>query len=79
MHEVPTLHESGDKMSDQLLYDVPATAQKLGLGRSSTYNLIRSGALPSLKVGARRLVAAEDIFAFVQKLRAQQDDQPEVT
>ncbi len=52
-----------------LLLTVPQTAQRLGLGRSTVYEFIRSGALPSLRVGRLRRITAADLDAFVKKLK----------
>jgi excisionase family DNA binding protein len=52
-----------------LLLTVPQCAERLGLGRSTVYQFIRTGALPSLRVGRLRRVAAADLDAFVQRLK----------
>ena len=52
-----------------LLLTVPQCAQRLGLGRSTVYEFIRSGALPSLRVGRLRRIVAADLDAFVKKLK----------
>lgn len=52
-----------------LLLTVPQVAQRLGLGRSTIYSFLQTGALPSLKVGRLRRITAADLDAFVQKLK----------
>ncbi len=52
-----------------LLLSVPQCAQRLGLGRSTVYEFIRSGALPSLRVGRLRRIVAADLDTFVKKLK----------
>jgi len=52
-----------------LLLTVPQTAERLGLGRSTVYEFIRSGELPSLRVGRLRRITAADLDAFVKKLK----------
>jgi excisionase family DNA binding protein len=42
----------------------------LGIGRTATYDLIARGALRSVKVGRRRLVAASDLAAYIEATRA---------
>jgi excisionase family DNA binding protein len=37
-------------------YDVEETARILGLGRSATYEAIRRGEIPSIRIGKRLLV-----------------------
>ena len=44
---------------DKLLYTVPEAAAQLGLGRSKLYELLNSGALPTVRIGrAVRIPAA---------------------
>ena len=42
-------------------------AELIGLGRTKTYELIRTGELRSLKVGRRRLVPLEAIDEFLRQ------------
>ena len=42
-----------------LLESIPATARRLGIGRSKTYELIKAGHLASVRIGKRRLVIVE--------------------
>lgn len=57
-------------MSDELLINVVEAGRRLGLGRSFTYGLIRTGDLPSLKIGGARRVAVVDLERLVERLRA---------
>jgi excisionase family DNA binding protein len=50
----------------------PDAAKAIGLGRTKTFELIASGALPSVRVGKRRLVPASALRAFVDCLVADQ-------
>ena len=51
------------------LVSVDAAAQLLGVGRTTVYDLINRGALPSMKIGRRTLLPIDGIDAFVgQKL-----------
>lgn len=43
-------------MSEKLLLKPCEVAQLTGLGRSTTYALIRSGVIPSIKIGSGRLI-----------------------
>ena len=43
-------------MTEKLAYSVPQAAAAIGISRSKTWDLIRSGRLSSLKVDGRRLV-----------------------
>lgn len=46
-------------------FSVADAAKRLGIGRSLTWELIRTGDLDSLTVGKRRLVPADAIEAFL--------------
>ena len=48
------------------LLTVDETAQVLRLGRTRTNELLWTGALPSIKVGRRRLVRLADIRQFLR-------------
>lgn len=37
-------------------YTVPEAARKLGIGRNSAYEAVRSGEIPSIRIGGRILV-----------------------
>jgi len=52
-----------------LLLTVPQVAERMGLGRSTIYSFLQTGALPSLKVGRLRRIMAADLDAFVKKLK----------
>jgi excisionase family DNA binding protein len=41
-----------------------------GIGRSTVYELLRLGTLPSVRIGACRRVPAEAVHSFVANLRA---------
>lgn len=41
-------------------------AQELGVGRTTAYSLLWSGAIPSMKVGRLRKVRREDVEQFIQ-------------
>lgn len=42
--------------------------ERLGIGRSKTYEVLGSGQLRSVKVGRRRLVPESAIVEFIQNL-----------
>ena len=65
--EAPT---AGMADPSRVLLAVEAAAQRLGIGRTMTYELIRSGVLESVRVGRRRLVPVAAIEGCVAKLRA---------
>jgi excisionase family DNA binding protein len=54
-----------------VLIDVwPDAGQRIGLGRTKTWELVRTGALETVKVGRRRLVPVAAINEFAERLRA---------
>lgn len=53
-----------------LSYSVPEVCRHLGgVARSYANELIASGELPSFKLGRRRLVAHDDLVAFIDRAR----------
>ena len=53
----------------RLAYSVTEAATVTGLGRTTLYALMRSGTLPSLKVGKRRLIASADLESMIGQAR----------
>jgi excisionase family DNA binding protein len=53
---------------EKLLYRVPEAAEFLSLSRAKVYELIRSEALPSVRVDGSRRIKADDLRAFVDGL-----------
>ena len=51
-----------------LLCTIDEAADLLSIGRTSVYQLMNSGQLRSVKVGARRLVPRAELEAFVNEL-----------
>jgi excisionase family DNA binding protein len=54
-------------MTEPLLISVREAAQRLGLGRDRTYQLIREGRLRSVALGRKRLVPVVELAAFVAR------------
>lgn len=50
-------------------YPITEAAQLLSIGRSKFYQLMDAGEIRSFKIGNRRLIAAEDVDAYVAKCR----------
>jgi len=57
-----------EKNMDALLIKVPEAAAQLGISRAKFYELIASGALPTVKVGGCRRVRTDDLRAYVEHL-----------
>lgn len=53
-------------MADKLAYSTTETAQVLGVSRPVVYQLMKRADFPAFKVGARTLVSAEGLRAWVQ-------------
>lgn len=58
----------GTPTNDRLLYRIPEVASQLNVSRSKVYELLTSGALPSVRIHRTRLVRADDLRAFVDGL-----------
>jgi excisionase family DNA binding protein len=55
-------------MADQILMSVRQTAQVLGLSERHTWTLIRSGRLPSVVLGKRRMVPRKLLEDYLHEL-----------
>ena len=53
----------------KILYSIRDLTVQLGISRSKLYNLFRSGDLPFLKIGERRLVEASAIDDFINRMK----------
>jgi len=54
-------------MTTQLVYTVREAADELRIGYSTARERIASGELRSFKDGSRRLVAGEDLVAYIRR------------
>lgn len=54
----------------RLFVSVEEAARSLGIGRTTAWTLVRNGELRSVAIGARRLVAVDDIRAYADRLLA---------
>ncbi|HET7477076.1 MAG TPA: helix-turn-helix domain-containing protein [Dermatophilaceae bacterium] len=55
-------------MNEKLLYRVSEVAAFLSLSRTTVYELVRSGVLPSVRIGGSRRVRGEDLAGYVDSL-----------
>lgn len=55
---------------DKLLLTTTEAAAALGITRSKVYELLQTGELPSVRIGASRRVPAEAVHSFVANLPA---------
>ncbi len=56
-------------MNEKLLYRVNEVASDLSLSRSTVYELVRSGVLPSVRIGGSRRIRGEDLARYVESLQ----------
>jgi excisionase family DNA binding protein len=63
--------DAGVRPPSRRLLRIQEAAEVLGIGRSTAYELITTGALRGLKVGRSLRVATEDIEAYIDRLRAE--------
>ena len=54
---------------DQLLLTPEDAAELLAVGRTKLYELLRTGAIESVRIGAARRVPAAALTAYVDQLR----------
>lgn len=54
---------------DQLLLTPEHAAEVLAVGRTKLYELLRTGALESVRIGAARRIPAAALTAYVEQLR----------
>jgi len=64
---VSELADGASVVDDQVLYRVEDAAKILGLGRSRTYSLIKSGALPSLLLAGSIRVSRRQLEAWIER------------
>ena len=50
---------------DKLAYSITETAKLLGIGRSKAYELVRSGTIPSLRLGRRIVISKLALNRFL--------------
>ena len=56
-------------MDEKLLYRISEVAHYLSLSRSKTYELVRAGHIPSVRIDGVRRVRGADVIAYVESLR----------
>ena len=62
--------ESPTAIGRPRLLSIQQTIFELGIGRTTTYELIALGRLKTVKIGRRRFVTAEALDAFIASLQA---------
>jgi len=59
---------------DRVLLTVEEAAERLGIGRTTTWGLVKSGALHSVQIGRLRRVPASAVDAYATRLLAGHDN-----
>jgi excisionase family DNA binding protein len=59
---------------DKMLLTPTEAARVLGVGRSKVYELMRSGALGSVRIDSCRRIPVDDLTSLVARLRADNFD-----
>lgn len=55
---------------DRIAVRIPEACRLIGIGRSKLYELLDTGELETIKIGASRLVLVASLQAFVEARRA---------
>ena len=63
------------EQSDKLVYSVTEIAKLLGIGRSKAYELVRSGTIPSLRLGRRIVIPKLALSRFLAECANQNLDE----
>jgi excisionase family DNA binding protein len=58
--------------SQRVLFTVDEAAEQLGIGKTKAYQLVRSGALESVRIGRLRRIHRDSITAYATQLLANQ-------
>lgn len=57
------------RLDERLLYRIREVASLLSLSRSKAYELVRTGALPSVRIDGARRVAGAELTTYIESLR----------
>lgn len=57
-------------MTDKISYSVTEAVAASGLGRTTIYELIKTGVLKPAKIGARTLILRRDLEAMIEQRKA---------
>ena len=63
------------KQENKLTYSVIEMAELLGIGRSKAYELVRSGTVPSLRLGRRIVIPKLALSRFLAECAYQNNDE----
>lgn len=60
----------------QMLLTVDEASRLLGIGKTRLYELMRSGDIPSLRVGKSRRIPVREVEAWIERLLDEQRSDP---
>jgi len=63
-------------MPERVLLTVAEAAERLGIGKTKTYALVKSGEIESVLIGRLRRVHVDAITAYADRLVAEQNTRP---
>ena len=66
-------------MSQRRTLTVIEAGEILGISRSHAYEAVRTGEIPSIRIGKRWIVPADEIDKLLANAGKRSDDRPEVT
>ena len=66
--EVPVSTATIAQEEGKLTLTVDEAARRLGIGRSAAYEAVRTGVIPSLKIGRRRLIPVVALYGRLDEL-----------
>lgn len=61
--------ELAGENTPKLAYGVKEAAEAVGLSKSKIWEEVKDGRIRSFKIGVRRLIAAEDLMAWINSHR----------
>jgi excisionase family DNA binding protein len=61
----------GATSNEQLLLTADEAAEIVGIGRTRIYDLMRCGAIESVRIGRSRRIPCDALTAYVERLRAE--------
>jgi excisionase family DNA binding protein len=60
--------KQAEPRQERMLYSVKEVQHRLSIGRSTVYQLMRDGHLPSVKIGRRRFVTTAALNTYIESL-----------
>ena len=58
-----------------VLLKIPQVMERLAMGQTKLYELMASGALPSVKVGRSRRIRSDELESFIEELDRERPNQ----